>query len=168
MAEKTLIRRMTEADVDAIHAIEAASFAIPWSREALLKEVTDNRLARYLVLEKDGEVVAYAGMWLVMDEGHITNIAVRPDQRRQGYGLAIVQALLQFAGDLELSFATLEVRRSNIAAQSLYHRAGFVDVGYRKHYYEDNKEDALLMCCEHLPEAREDCPWETEDEVAFE
>ena len=142
---------MTLEDVDAVHAIEAASFPTPWSHDAFVKEVTENKCARYIVLKEDGVCVAYAGMWLIMDEGHITNIAVRPDKRGKGYGEAVTRALIQLGADSGLSFLTLECRRSNDVAQSLYHKLGFKDVGFRKRYYENN-EDALIMYLQPLPE----------------
>jgi len=143
---------MTLDDVDAVHAIETASFSIPWSHEAFVMEVTENACARYLVLREDGVPVAFAGVWFVLDEGHITNIAVRADKRGRGYGRRIAEALIQLAADSGMSFLTLECRRSNIAAQALYHKLGFMDVGYRKRYYPDNQEDALVMIKEPLPE----------------
>jgi len=145
------ISLMTLEDVDAVHAIEAATFPTPWSRESFEKEVTENRCARYLVLKEDGVCVAYAGMWLVLDEGHVTNIAVRADRRGRGYGEAVTRALIQLAADSGLSFLTLECRRSNLVAQALYHKLGFRDVGFRKRYYE-NSEDALIMYLQPLPE----------------
>ena len=145
------LRLMTREDVDQVHSIETACFAIPWSRESLLHE-TENACARYMILTEDGAVKAYAGVWFVLDEGHITNIAVSPDRRRMGYGEKVTRALMQLSADSGMRFLTLEVRRSNLPAQSLYHKLGFVDVGYRKRYYEDNREDALIMVCEHLPE----------------
>ena len=150
MSEITL-SLMTEADVDAIHAIEVACFKTPWSRESILREVTENECARYMVLREDGEPVAYAGVWFVLDEGHITNIAVRPDRRRMGYGERVTRAMIQLSADSGMNWMTLEVRRSNKAAQELYHKLGFIDVGYRKRYYE-NTEDALVMALERLPE----------------
>ena len=148
---KVELRLMTREDVDQVHSIETACFAIPWSRESLLHE-TENACARYMILTEDGAVKAYAGVWFVLDEGHITNIAVSPDRRRMGYGEKVTRALMQLSADSGMRFLTLEVRRSNLPAQSLYHKLGFVDVGYRKRYYEDNREDALIMVCEHLPE----------------
>ena len=142
---------MTLEDVNAVHAIEAATFPVPWSRESFEKEVTENKCARYMVLKEDGVCVAYAGMWLVLDEGHVTNIAVRQDKRGLGYGEAVTRALIQLAADSGLSFLTLECRRSNVVAQSLYHKLGFKDVGFRKRYYE-NSEDALIMYLQPLPE----------------
>jgi len=86
-----------------------------------------------------------------MDEGHITNIAVHPDFRGKGYGERVTRALMQCASDNGMVWMTLEVRRSNLVAQALYRKVGFFDVGYRKRYYEDNREDALIMACENLP-----------------
>lgn len=143
---------MTVEDVDAIHAIETACFKTPWSRESFLREVTENACARYMVLREDGVPIAYAGVWFVLDEGHITNIAVHPDKRRRGYGERVCREMIQLAADSGMNWMTLEVRRSNQAAQALYHKLGFVDVGYRKRYYE-NSEDALIMALEHMPEA---------------
>lgn len=147
---------MTLGDVDAIHRIEESCFSVPWSREAFVKEATENRCARYIVLKEDGEAVAYAGVWFILDEGHITNIAVRKDRRGLGYGRRVVEALIQLAADSGMSFLTLECRRSNVVAQSLYHSVGFVDVGYRKRYYADNNEDALVMVLQSLPEGHPD------------
>jgi ribosomal-protein-alanine N-acetyltransferase len=143
---------MTLQDVDAVWAIEVQSFAIPWSREAFVTEVTENRCARYLVVREDGVPVAYAGMWLVLDEAHVTNIAVRADMRGRGIGELVARALMQLAADTGIRYMTLEVRRTNVVAQSLYKKLGFVEVGFRKRYYADNNEDALVMACEHLPE----------------
>lgn len=144
---------MTLKDVPAVHAIEVNSFAVPWTYDAFVKEVTENRCARYIVLREDSVPVAYAGVWLVIDEGHITNIAVRADRRGRGYGKMITRALIQLAADTGITWMTLEVRRGNRAAIALYKKLGFVEVGYRKRYYSDNQEDALVMCLEHMPEA---------------
>lgn len=143
---------MTEQDVPAIHAIEESCFPVPWSREAFYREVTENACARYVVVRKDGVPIAYAGVWFVLDEGHITNIAVHPDHRGHGYGELVTRSMIQLAADSGMNWMTLEVRRSNKVAQNLYHKLGFIDVGYRKRYYE-NQEDALVMALEHLPEA---------------
>ncbi len=143
---------MTLGDVDAVWEIEKQSFAVPWSRDAFVKEVTENRCARYLVVWEDGVPVAYAGMWLVLDEAHITNIAVREDKRGRGLGDMVTRALMQLAADTGIRYMTLEVRRSNRVAQSLYKKLGFVEVGFRKRYYADNNEDALVMACEEMPE----------------
>ena len=142
---------MTAADVDAVCAIEEATFARPWSCASIENELT-NSCARYVVLRRGGETVGYAGMWLVIDDAHVTNVAIRKDLRGQGLGEKLMRALIQLAADSGMIWMTLEVRRSNAAAQGLYRKLGFVDVGWRKRYYEDNGEDALLMGLEHLPE----------------
>ena len=154
MSEITL-GLMTLEDVDAVHDIETACFKTPWSKESFRREVTDNACARYMVLREDGVAIAYAGVWFVLDEGHITNIAVRPDRRGLGYGEQVTRAMIQLAADSGMNWMTLEVRRSNVAAQNLYHKLGFIDVGYRKRYYE-NTEDALIMALEQLPEGNPD------------
>jgi [ribosomal protein S18]-alanine N-acetyltransferase len=150
-SSNAVVRRMTLKDVDDVHRIEADSFTTPWSRGAFEDELTENQCARYLVAESCGEIVAYAGAWMVLDECHITNIAVRRDKRGKGYGRLITQSLIQYATNLGASFVTLEVRRSNLTAQSLYRSLGFLQVGCRRRYYEDNGEDAILMACQALP-----------------
>ena len=143
---------MTVEDVDAVCEIENACFKTPWSKNSFIHEVTENQCARYVVVREDGRAIAYAGVWFILDEGHITNIAVHPDKRGKGYGEQVTRAMIQLAADSGMSVMTLEVRRSNEIAQKLYHKLGFIDVGYRKKYYE-NTEDALIMFLEHLPEA---------------
>ena len=152
MAEP-FIRRICEEDVPQIHEIEKLCFAMPWSEESILHDVKENVVARWLVMDDGaGRVLAYAGMWFVLDEAHVCNVAVHPDCRRMGYGRQIFEALEELARENSMSMMTLEVRRSNIAAQNLYHACGFLDVGYRKRYYEDNKEDALIMYKEFVYE----------------
>ena len=140
------IRRMVSRDVPQIAEIEKQCFAMPWSENSIRHDLEENVVARWLVMtdEKDS-VVAYAAMWLVMDEAHICNIAVAPGYRGSGCGRQIAQALIRCAKDEGMRLMTLEVRRSNEIAQGLYHSLGFTDVGYRKRYYEDNREDALIM-----------------------
>ena len=135
-----------EEDVEQIHAIEKACFAMPWSEASILHDVKDNPAARWVVLDGgEGRVLAYAGLWLVIDEGHVLNVAVHPDARKQGYGHGIMQELIRIAKAEGMRLMTLEVRRSNLAAQKLYNDRGLLDVGNRKRYYEDNREDALIM-----------------------
>lgn len=132
-------------DIDGVMEIEYASFAIPWSREAFEEELTNNKHAIYIVAKQDNKVIGYGGMWKVLEEGHITNIAVHPDFRRMRVGYAIVEALTQIAKNKGIDSMTLEVRENNIAAQGLYRKFGFEVVGRRKKYYADNNEDALIM-----------------------
>ena len=154
--EQVEVRPMQLSDLDAIMEIEHLSFSIPWSRASFEQELSENRCARYLVVAVGGKPVGYAGMWLVLDEGHITNVAIHPDFRGRGLGETLMRALIQLAADTSLTWMTLEVRRSNAIAQSLYRKLGFIDVGYRKRYYADNKEDALIMALENLPEGNPD------------
>ena len=150
------IRPVREADVAQIHAIEELCFAIPWSQESILHDIKENPVSRWLVLDDgEGRVLAYAGLWLVIDEAHVLNVAVHPDAQRQGNGRRILTALIELARENGMGLMTLEVRRSNLPAQALYHACGFLDVGYRKRYYEDNREDALIMYLE-LSQGEED------------
>ena len=155
MADVT-IRRMTLSDVDGVHAIEKNTFARPWKKEDFVKEMTENLCARYLVAEEDGEIIGFAGAWIVLDEAHVTNIAVRQDRRGRGIGRRLTGQLMQYAANLGVVYATLEVRRSNTVAQRLYQSLGFEYVGVRKRYYEDNGEDAFLYCCQRMPVADPD------------
>jgi ribosomal-protein-alanine N-acetyltransferase len=132
-------------DIDGVMEIEYASFAIPWSREAFEEELINNKHAVYIVAKQGNKVIGYGGMWKVLEEGHITNIAVHPDFRRMRVGYAIVEALTQIAKNKGIGSMTLEVRENNIAAQGLYRKFGFEVVGRRKKYYADNNEDALIM-----------------------
>ena len=162
MSGEAVIRRMDRGDLDALTAIENATFAMPWSRESFRQELERNVAARYLVAEADGRVIGYAGAWIILDESHITNIAVAEPFRGQGIGRQLTLALLQYLSNLGACYASLEVRVSNLRAQNLYRSLGFVSVGKRKRYYVDNGEDAFLMVCEHMPDAEEDFseePW---------
>jgi len=161
MAE-AIIRPIREEDVPAIHEIETLCFAMPWSEASILHDIRENVVARWLVMEEEGRVVAYAGMWFVLDEAHVCNVAVHPDARGRGYGRRIFLALIDLARENGMSLMTLEVRRSNTVAQNLYHSCGFLSVGYRKRYYEDNREDALIMYREFTAEERENGSGESE------
>ena len=155
MRNECVIRRMTVADVDAVAALEAATFPTPWSRDACESEMR-NVAARYLVAELDGEVIGFAGAWIILDESHVTNIAVNREHRGNGYGRLLTVGLLQYLSNLGAAYVTLEVRKSNTVAQSLYESLGFVRLGVRKRYYEDNGEDAFIMVCDRMPPADPD------------
>lgn len=148
---EVIIRRMQYRDVKAVAELERETFARPWSEESFHREVRENPVARYLVAEKDGRIIGYAGAWVVMDECHITNIAVCPAERGRGIGRKLLEALMRYVSNLGAAWADLEVRVSNERAQRLYAGQGFVSIGKRKRYYEDNGEDAYLMVCEHMP-----------------
>lgn len=156
MPSEVTIRRMTLEDVPAVAAVEAATFPTPWSEDAFRQELTSNAVARYLVAVVDGKVIGFAGAWVILDESHITNIAILDGYRGKGYGRALTAALMQYLSNLGAAYATLEVRKSNLTAQNLYVSLGFIKLGVRKRYYEDNNEDALLMVCDHMPEADPD------------
>lgn len=140
-----IVREMNENDIDEVLDIERESFTTPWSREAFVLEITENQLARYVVAEKNGKIVGYGGLWLIIDEGHITNIAVRSEYRGQGIGNLIVEKLIDLCESIGIYNMTLEVRKSNYIAQSLYKKYNFADYGVRPGYYTDTKEDAVIM-----------------------
>jgi ribosomal-protein-alanine N-acetyltransferase len=144
------IERMTIQDVDDVHRIERASFPVPWPDYAFRQEIETNRLAHYLVVRSAGEAVAYAGLWMMVDEAHITTFAVLPQWRRHGVGGRLMVELMRMALDLNARVMTLEVRLSNAPARALYQRFGFRPVGVRPRYYSDNGEDALIMTTEPL------------------
>jgi [ribosomal protein S18]-alanine N-acetyltransferase len=144
------IDSMRSRDIDAVHAIERASFPVPWPSYAFRQELETNRLAHYLVARSGREVVAYGGIWMVVDEAHVTTFAVLPEWRRQRIGSRLLIQLLDLGTRLGARTATLEVRLSNDAARRLYERFGFRPVGIRAHYYSDNGEDALIMTTEPL------------------
>ena len=144
---------MTADDLEAVAAVERASYASGWPATAFAHEIEHNRLARYFVLEVGDDLVGFAGTWLMVDEAHVVTIAVRPDLRRAGYGRLLLHALILAARHAGMEAATLEVRVSNEAARALYRRYGFWDVGERKKYYQDNGEDAVIMTTEEFASA---------------
>lgn len=154
MPNECVIRRMVEGDIEAVAAIEAATFPTPWSRDAFASEMR-NVAARYLVAEVEGVVIGFAGAWIILDEAHVTNIAVLREYRGRGFGRLLTAGLMQYLANLGAAYVTLEVRRSNAVAQGLYESLGFQRLGVRKRYYEDNGEDALIMVCDSMPEAQE-------------
>ncbi|MDF2503503.1 MULTISPECIES: ribosomal protein S18-alanine N-acetyltransferase [Clostridium] len=133
-----------EEYIDAILSIEELSFKDPWSRDSMEREL-NNSFARYLVVKYNDKVIGYGGMWLILDEGHITNIAVAPKYRCMGAGNVILKSLIDICEKEQINSLTLEVRMTNTIAQKLYNKFGFVSEGIRKNYYADNNEDALIM-----------------------
>lgn len=140
-------------DIPDVHDIERASFPIPWPIYAFRQELETNRMARYLVVRAGEETVAYAGIWLMVDEAHVTTFAVLPEWRRRGIGARLMLAVLHLAVEMRASVATLEVRLGNLGARTLYQRFGFRPVGVRPRYYSDNGEDALIMTTDLLNSA---------------
>lgn len=142
-------RRMRLGDLDEVMRIEEASYQSPWSRGAFVREVQDNTTADYIVAEVPGYgIVGYCGMWLLLDEAHITNVAVHPDCRRRGVATELLRVAARRAVARGAVALTLEVRPSNDGARRLYARLGFVARGRRRHYYSDTGEDAIIMSLE--------------------
>ncbi|MDR3242655.1 MAG: ribosomal protein S18-alanine N-acetyltransferase [Clostridiales Family XIII bacterium] len=142
-------RKADPGDIERMAELDAVCFSAPWTKQAFEREIYENSLARYLVCETGGDFAGYAGLWVIVDEGHITNVAVHPDFRRFGVGAALLAALMDWTEkeDLLRNF-TLEARVSNEIAICMYEKAGFVSCGLRKGYYADTadtKEDALIM-----------------------
>jgi ribosomal-protein-alanine N-acetyltransferase len=144
------VRPMKPQDIDDVLYIERTCFSTPWSYDAFKAEIEGNHCARYVVAEQDGKIRGYGGMWIILDEAHITNVAVHPHFRGMGIGEAIMKALIRTAAYLKVESMTLEVRVSNKVAQNLYKKLGFSSVGVRKGYYTDNGEDALIMWKDRL------------------
>ena len=145
-----LVSPMELADVASVEAIELASFSAPWPPNAYRTELQTNRLAHYMVIRVGSRIVGYAGLWLMVDEAHVTTFAIHPDWRRRRLGERLLLALLDAAFDRRAAEATLEVRLSNLAARRLYEKFGFRPVGIRPRYYTDNNEDALIMTTDRL------------------
>ena len=136
---------MDLSHIDDVIIIENLSFKTPWKKEDFVAELTRNICARYKVLIIDNRVVSYGGMWVLLDEAHITNIAVHPEFRGIGLGNVIVEQLVKEAKENNISSMTLEVRMNNISAINLYKKYGFIEEAVRKNYYQDTGEDAIIM-----------------------
>lgn len=141
---KPLIRLMETRDLDEILEVEMSCFKTPWTRHMFEDELYNSN-AYYFVVNVNEKIVGYVGFWKIIDEAHITNVAIHKDYRRLGYGRALITAMLNKAKELEIIAITLEVRVSNLDAISLYESFGFVSSGVRRGYYSDNNEDALIM-----------------------
>lgn len=141
------IRAMTLDEVDPVVALERSVFPDPWSRDAFTNETGGGprRWSRVAVEPDSGEVVGYLVAWLVVDEAHLGNVAVAPRNRRRGVAQALLDDLIAEGKQRDARLVTLEVRRSNRAAQDFYRKNGFYTVMIRRGYYQDNREDALVM-----------------------
>ncbi|MFN2449642.1 MAG: ribosomal protein S18-alanine N-acetyltransferase [Candidatus Baltobacteraceae bacterium] len=144
------IEPMTDGDVKEVLRIEQQSFSTTWPANAFYQELHENKLAHYFVGRLRGEVVAYGGIWVILEDSHVTTIAVRPDHRGRKYGELLLLHLLDEAIERGASWITLEVRESNTVAQALYRKYGFTTVSTRKAYYSDNNENALVMWAGNL------------------
>lgn len=145
------IKKMEKKHLDQVFDIEKNCFVTPWSYNDLVNELEKKDTSIYIVAVNEvpcadsEEVIGYAGMWHVINEGHITNIAVKEECREKGIGAMIIKALIDEANALNMIGITLEVRMGNHKAQRLYTRFGFKVEGFRKRYYPDTKEDAVIM-----------------------
>ena len=142
--EGIVTRKMSAADLKAVQAIEQESFHDSWAVESWLAELNSS-LANYIVLEQDGIIKGFAGFWLIAGEAQVTRVAVAKDERGKGLGRILTEALIDAAWQENAEAVTLEVRKSNIAAQTVYEQTGFIVSGVRPNYYVDNKEDAIIM-----------------------
>lgn len=133
--------------LDDILLMEQQCFSVPWTHEQLMAQLSDFMHIFLAAEDENGRAVGYAGLMYVLDEGYISNVAVSPDRRREGIADMLLTELYERAKAKKLSFLTLEVRKSNIPAQSLYKKHGYTEVGRRKAYYSRPKEDAVLMTC---------------------
>lgn len=140
-----IIGKMTIEDIEEVLVIENLCFTLPWTRQSFVDEISQNNHAHYHIIKHSKKTIGYSGLWKVLDEGHITNIAIHPDYRRMGMASKLLNHMLDYCVNQQISSLTLEVRASNIAAQNLYKKYGFVEAGIRKAYYSDNKEDAIIM-----------------------
>lgn len=138
------LNQMKASNLNDVLNVSSLSLKESWSRESLEKELS-NPLAKYMVAEVNNKVVGFAGLWAICNEGHITNIAVHPNYRGQGIGSKLVESLIENSSSWYINSLTLEVRASNKIAQNLYKKYGFKEEGMRKHYYQDNNEDAIIM-----------------------
>ena len=154
VSARVVVDPMTLDDVPAVHEIERLSFRTPWPAYAFEQEIKGNRLARYIVARVGDRIVGFAGIWMMVDEGHITTFSVHPDWRRQAIGRQLLLNLSELAGTIGARRMTLEVRESNAVAQALYRSFGFDVVGRRRAYYTDDGEDALVMTTPDLDDPR--------------
>ena len=139
---------MTADHLDQVVEIEQICFSDPWSRRMLSEHLENECAATLVALSENGTVLGYAGLLVVLDEGYITNVAVRPEYRRQGIARELLRVFHRFAEGNKMAFLTLEVRDSNASARALYAKHGFKEVGVRKNYYDHPKEDAIIMTLE--------------------
>ena len=145
-----VIEEMRLDDIDAVQEVERASFPVPWPANAFRHELTQNKNAHYIVAREGDHIVGYAGLWLSLDEAHITTFAVLPEHRRRKIGERMLLSLFERAEKLGAEWLTLEVRASNMPAQRLYEKYGFKPAGIRRRYYSDNNEDAIIMWTDRL------------------
>ena len=145
LTARVVVDAMRLDDVAAVHEIERLSFRSPWPAYAFEQELKGNRLARYVVARAGDRIVGFAGIWMMVDEAHVTTFGVHPDWRRQAIGRQLLLNLAEISTAIGARRLTLEVRASNEVAQALYAAFGFEILGRRRAYYTDDGEDALVM-----------------------
>ena len=143
-----MIRQMTEKDLDVIVRIEETCFTDPWSKQGFADSLHEASAHLLVIEDESGEIAGYACLYQVVDEGEIVNVAIDPKYLQKGYGEKLVSALMKLGKDLGAERFFLEVRKSNVAGQALYGSLGFFACGVRKGFYENPKEDAVLMMWE--------------------
>ena len=146
-----VIKSMEKTDVDGVIGIEEKAYGEHhWSKESFLNELSNDLARYYSAFDENGNLVGYAGCWQILEEVHITNIAVSVDHRRMGIGNKLLQKIIDDCYENKAKYITLEVRVSNTPAISLYEKYGFKSLGVRKGYYQDNNENALIMFTENI------------------
>jgi len=145
LEEEIHFRLMKVEDIPGVIEVELRSFTTPWTADAFYNEIVNNHFAYYIVAEIDQRIVGYCGVWIIVDEAHITNVAVDPRFRGKKIGEYLMKHIISLSLMYGAVRMTLEVRVSNITAQNLYKKLGFTEQGIRKGYYTDNHEDAIIM-----------------------
>ena len=145
------IKPMTQADIENVIAIEAASYGEHhWSKESFFNELSNELAKYYCAFDNNGNLMGYAGTWQILEEAHLTNIAVSPDFRRRKVAESWLAVVIDECRKNGIKYITLEVRVSNTPAINLYEKYGFKSLGTRKGYYQNNNEDALIMWTENM------------------
>lgn len=145
------VEKMKIKDLDEVMEVERQCFTTPWSRYSFICELRDNQFSHYIVAKYMGKIIGYAGMWIILDEAHVTNVGVLPEFRGEGVGEFLMRSLIAVATERGAKKMTLEVRKSNYVAQNLYSKLGFEPIGIRRGYYLDDREDAVIMLKDLVP-----------------
>ena len=150
-ADTITITKMKAADVDEVIRIEESAYGEHhWSKESFLNEIRNELAHYYSIITPDGKLAGYAGCWHILEEAHITTIAIAPKYRRKKYAEALLKRVIDDCYKEKVKYITLEVRVSNTPAINLYTKYGFTSFGTRKGYYQDNNEDALIMWTKNI------------------
>lgn len=149
--ETVTIKKMTQEDIDGVIKIEASAYGDHhWSKDSFMSEISNDLAHYYALYNSDNVLAGYAGCWHIMEEAHITTIAIAPEYRKRYYGQALLKRVIDDCYKEKIKYITLEVRESNEPAINLYSKYGFTSFGKRKGYYQDNNEDALIMWTKNI------------------